>query len=342
MDKGPGNNSYQEIELMGFSNLGRFRLFLFIPYFILFVFGLVANSALISVIFKHNKLHAPMYILIGALALLAIAVPIGFVPRMLLSFLFDRNSIGRVECLIQTFYIHYCAIYQSAILLGMALDRFVAICNPLRYNDFLSFCSSKVLYHCFCENTAVLLLSCGDLSRNYISGVIAFSVPTSDCVLIMLTYIAIFWTIFLLPAGESKQKAIYTCSTHLMGISVAYFSAVAVFTGYRVSTIPPDIRSNILTLMAYDRFVAICKPLQYHAIMTPQKESQKKALRTCAPHLVTFANFSAASLFCLIYNRLSDNLPKAVNTFMSISIVLAPPLLHSVFYGHKLMCGVQV
>ncbi|XP_066556143.1 olfactory receptor 52L1-like [Amia ocellicauda] len=81
----------------------------------------------------------------------------------------------------------------------------------------------------------------------------------------------------------------------------------------------------IFVIYSYVRILAVC--------LSISKEAQRKALRTCTPHLITFLNFSLSALFSIIYNRFEFNLPTSVNIVMSIHFIVIPPLLHPVIYG---------
>ncbi|KAL2095985.1 hypothetical protein ACEWY4_008133 [Coilia grayii] len=279
MDYRPGNNSHKVFYLTGFSSLGEHRRLLSIPFFLLLLYMTAANAVVTFVIATQKKLYEPMYVLIGSLTLLSFFYPIFFLPRMVISFASGRNEITKEECLIQMFLIHFGGSFQSSILLQMAVDRFFAICWPLRYHNIVNlrnsmlfsaalalrntltivvavclfiphtFCHTNTIYHCLCEHTSVVKLVCGNIARNLVAGAMTFSLTTSDCILVLATYIIIFIVIFQSPSGESRQKAIHTCSTHLTVICVGYVSVVCAFVGYRVSGIPPDTR--VLLTLSY-------------------------------------------------------------------------------------------
>ncbi|KAL2095986.1 hypothetical protein ACEWY4_008134 [Coilia grayii] len=291
MDYRPGNNSHKVFYLTGFSSLGEHRRLLSIPFFLLLLYMTAANAIVTFVIATQKKLHEPMYVLIASLTLLSFFFPIFFLPRMVISFASGRNEITKEECLIQMFLLHYCGCFQSSILLQMAVDRFFAICWPLRYHNIvnlrnsvlftaalafrntltivvkvglfipLTFCHTNAIHHCLCEHSSVVKLACGNIARNYIAITVAFSLTTGDCVFIAATYIIIFIVIFNSPSGESRQKAIHTCSTHLAVLCVAYVSVLCAFVGYRVSTIPPDVR--ILLSLAYLLIPSCFNPVIY-------------------------------------------------------------------------------
>lgn len=285
------NFSFTEFQLIGFTDLKAYRPLLFIPFCIILVYTVFANGILIIIIAKERKLHAPMYILIGLIAALGFFAPIHFIPRMLVGFLWEMNTITRHECLIQMFCLHFSACFQSTILLGMAVDRYFAIIYPLRYSDFvnltnsliffailsirnalsiiamvglvvpLTFCRTNLIYHSFCEHTSVVNLACNDITKNYLALTVSFGITSADCLLIFCSYVIIFVVIFRSPSGESRHKAIHTCTTHIMTIVIAYASVIAAFVGYRVATIPRDAR--ILTSTMYHLVPAICNPVIY-------------------------------------------------------------------------------
>ncbi|XP_050985821.1 odorant receptor 114-1 [Labeo rohita] len=279
MDDRTFNFSYKELYLIGFTDMQEYRQYLFIPFLVIFAFTLSANSIIMLVIVKESKLHEPMFILIGFAAALGFIQPIFLLPRMLISFLFGKNMIYKDECLVQMFCLHMAGCFQSTVLVGMAVDRLFAIIFPLQYHDYVNFksslifclslcfrnllyvvamvglvgplyfCKTNVIYHCVCEHTSVVNIACGNLSKNYMAGIIGFGLSSSDCVFIVCSYIVIFVIIARSPAGESCQKAIYTCCTHLMVLSVAFLSVVIAFVGYRVTTIPKDFR--VLCTLSY-------------------------------------------------------------------------------------------
>uniref|UniRef100_A0AAY5ES80 G-protein coupled receptors family 1 profile domain-containing protein n=1 Tax=Electrophorus electricus TaxID=8005 RepID=A0AAY5ES80_ELEEL len=285
------NTSFTTFKFGGFHTLGEWRPLLFIPYFLMFLLSTVSNSILIYLIISQRTLHSPMYILIGLLAVVDLCLPIFFVPNMLFSFLLNWNWISLTGCLIQMFCIHYVGTFQSTLLLWMAVDRFFAICRPLYYHKHiglcnflkfvtvplirnitlistivclaakLSFCETNEINHCFCEHMALVQLACGDISINSLVGLATvFLIPTADFVFITASYIIIFASV--LKSGKSNFKAINTCVTHIIVITVSLSCALIAFMSYRIrNEFSPGSRVFLSTM--YLLFPSCFNPIIY-------------------------------------------------------------------------------
>ncbi|XP_018977850.1 olfactory receptor 52K2-like [Cyprinus carpio] len=285
------NILFTDFKLNGFYSLGEWRPFLFIPFFLMFLLSITANSILVYLIICQKSLHSPMYVLIGLMAVVDLILPIFFVPNMLVSFLFNWGGISLVGCLIQMFCIHYVGAFQSTLLLWMALDRYFAICKPLYYQKYmeipnflkfvvvplirngllnismvslagkLTFCATNVIDHCFCEHMALVQLACGDISVNNLVGLLtAFLIPTADFILITGSYVVIFASVF--RSGKAQMKAINTCITHIIVMTSSLIFALIAFMSYRIRN-NFSTNSRVFVSTMYLLFPSCFNPIVY-------------------------------------------------------------------------------
>ncbi|XP_030255408.1 olfactory receptor 52N2-like [Sparus aurata] len=284
-------SSHKHFILNGFSELGALRPVLFIPFFIMFIVSLSANSMLLYVIISQRSLHSPMCILIAGMAFVDLSLPLFFVPNMLLSFLFDWRGISLTGCLVQIYFVHLMGAFQSTLLLWMALDRYFAICTPLSYHEHmalskflkfvipllirnvfmvmlivtkaapLSFCSVNVIQRCFCEHMALVELACGSTAINNLVGLVAvFLIPVADFIIITASYIVIFSTV--LSSGKTGVKALHTCVTHIVVMTVSLAIILVTFLLYRIkNNLPAAIR--VFFSIMYLFFSSCFNPIIY-------------------------------------------------------------------------------
>uniref|UniRef100_A0A8C3I421 Olfactory receptor n=1 Tax=Chrysemys picta bellii TaxID=8478 RepID=A0A8C3I421_CHRPI len=245
--------------LTGLHGQEDFHLWISIPFCFMYVISILGNSVILFIIKTDPSLHEPMYIFLSMLAITELGISITTMPTILGIFLFNSREISLDACLAQLFFIHSLQCIESSVLLLMAFDRFIAICNPLRYASILTlpripkmglvcvlrgvaiilplplflhrfqYCRANVLSHSYCLFQEVMKMACSDISVNSIYGLFTKLLTLGlDSLLIFLSYVMILKTvlsivaIFSLPTKDARLKALETCSSHLCAILSFY------------------------------------------------------------------------------------------------------------------------
>nr|XP_004651032.2 olfactory receptor 52B4-like [Jaculus jaculus] len=243
--------------LMGIPGLEDQHPWISLPFFISYLVALLGNSILILVIITEHSLHEPMYLFLCMLAVADLILSTTTVPKALAIFWFHAGAISLDGCVTQIFFIHATFIAESGILLAMAFDRYVAICDPLHYSSVLRcevivriglavalrsfcvilpdvflvkrlpFCHSNLLPHTYCEHMAVAKFACADIRVNVWYGLsVLLCTVVADALLILVSYALILHAVFRLPSRGARQKALGTCGSHLGVISMFYLPGI--------------------------------------------------------------------------------------------------------------------
>uniref|UniRef100_A0A671SRT3 Olfactory receptor 146-like n=1 Tax=Sinocyclocheilus anshuiensis TaxID=1608454 RepID=A0A671SRT3_9TELE len=234
----------------------------FIVLLLAYVFAVVSNIGLIVLISTEKNLHDPMHFLFCNLPVNDIIGTTVIMPRLLQDILKEASEryISYVECVIQAYFVHVFTSACHYVLMIMAFDRYVAICNPLRYTAImtnkmviklsafawgLAFLLVTImiglsvrLSHCrykienpFCDNASLFKLSCENVIINNIFGIIYTVIALSlSAVSIFITYVKIVAVCITSKNKALNSKAIKTCSTHLAVYLIMFISgAVFIF-----------------------------------------------------------------------------------------------------------------
>ncbi|XP_030401172.1 olfactory receptor 51G2-like [Gopherus evgoodei] len=229
------------------------HLWISILFCLVYVISIVGNSVILFIVKTDPSLHEPMYIFLSMLAITDLALSIATMPTTLGIFLFNSREIGLDACFAQLFFIHSLSFIESSVLLLMAFDRFVAICNPLRYASILTlprigkmglvfvlrgvslifplpfllkrfqYCRANVLSHCYCLHQDVIKMACADITVNYIYGFfLIVTVVGLDPLFIFLSYVMILKTVLKVMSNVEFLRALNTCVSHLCAVLLFY------------------------------------------------------------------------------------------------------------------------
>ncbi|XP_072777358.1 olfactory receptor 14I1-like [Taeniopygia guttata] len=93
---------------------------------------------------------------------------------------------------------------------------------------------------------------------------------------------------------------------------------------------------SILTIMCYDRYVSICKPLSYVQIFRvvlriPSEQGRHKAFSTCLPHLAVVSVFLSTGT--VAYLNPPSMFSPSLDLALSVLYSVVPPALNPLIYS---------
>ncbi|XP_014720208.1 olfactory receptor 14C36 [Equus asinus] len=291
-----------EFILTGFADGWKLRLLQAVVFLLIYLATNLGNLLIITVTTIDQKLHTPMYFFLRNLSILDMCYISVTVPNACAQSLTGKRTISVAACATQIFLVIYCAYVEVMFLTIMAQDRYVAICQPLRYpiimnhqfcvqmtlasllsglvyagvhtgNTFqLPFCKSNVIHQFFCDIPSLLRLSCSDTFRNeLLIFVSSIGICGSCFIFIAISYTRIFSMVLKFPTRE-QGKAFSTCIPHILVVSV--FLSCGFYEYLR-----PSVNSETTQDMIFSVFYTIVPPFLNPIIYSLRNKQVKKSVR---------------------------------------------------------------
>ncbi|XP_065265912.1 olfactory receptor 52R1-like [Emys orbicularis] len=270
--------------LLGIPGLESAHVWISIPFCTMYTIAILGNFTILFVVKREPSLHGPMYYFLCMLAITDLVLSTSILPKTLSIFWFNSRVIDFSACLTQMYFIHCFLVVESGIFMAMALDRYVAICDPLRHSTILTnpvvakiglavmlrggmlilpylflarhwpYCRTNIIPHTHCEHMAVVKLACADTHvSNYYGLFVLFCVKGLDVIFIVVSYIQILRSIFSLPTKDARLKTFGTCGSHLCAIFTFYisslFSSLTHRYGYNVPLYFHVLMANVYLLV---------------------------------------------------------------------------------------------
>ncbi|XP_002944247.2 olfactory receptor 52B6 [Xenopus tropicalis] len=278
--------------LLGLVEMEDLRYLYCILSLFLYIFILLLSLGIVLVVLTEENLHEPMYIFICNLTFNGMLGSSSFFPKLIIDLLASSHQISHVGCFLQVLFMMIYVLFEISSFTLMAYDRYLAVCEPLRYFTLmtnkkavqlilgffglcfisvsiavilsarLSYCGTGIK-NVFCDNLSLIVLSCGDSSVNNLYGLVG------TIVFLVLTLLAIAYSylrIFMVCLKISKEaceKAIHTVVTHLLGFSLFLVGTFFVFIRFRLGNNNLPLFAHILLSVTLVVVPPLLNPLIY-------------------------------------------------------------------------------
>ncbi|KAM5126034.1 olfactory receptor 5P50-like [Mantella aurantiaca] len=245
--------------LLGFQGLYRFKIIFFVLFLLSYIVILNANLLIIVLVSTKDNLKIPMFYFLKHLAIADLLITSTIVPMMLDVILKNNITISYSVCIFQMYCFTIFGFVQCFLIVIISYDRYLAICNPMRYNyimrphvcvnmvvgcyflvfilscEFIMICQLQFfggnnIDNFFCDLAPLIELSTSDTSNlllvDFSVSIFILLVPFS---FIIITYILILFTIINISSTNGRWKAFSTCSSHMATVCSYYGTLMTVY-----------------------------------------------------------------------------------------------------------------
>lgn len=279
--------------LSGFPGLENYHIWLSIPICSMYFAAIAGNCIILFIIKTDRTLHEPMYYFLSMLSFVDLGLSFASLPTVMSVLWFNSRVICFQACLFQMFFIHTFSIVESGVLIAMALDRLLAIQNPLRYAAILTkdsvikigtgvslrgaflvlpgsvllnrleYGRVNLLSYSFCLHQDVLKAVHSDKRLNSIYGLTAVLLSVGvDSVLLVLSYILILRTVLSIASKAERLHALNTCISHICAVLAFYIPMIGLTLIHRYGrNAPPAV--HILMANIYLLAPPLMNPVVY-------------------------------------------------------------------------------
>nr|XP_056702637.1 olfactory receptor 5V1-like [Euleptes europaea] len=301
-------NQTQVVEFifLGFSGIAYGHMYLFLAFLAIYLVTVLGNLMIFIMIQLDSHLHTPMYYFLSHLSCLDICISSVTVPKILVNFLCQQQTISYNQCMAQMFFLMSFTGTEAALLAIMAYDRYAAICKPLHYSHLINtklcillafatwlwgflnsalhtalssrlfFCGVNQIPHIFCDVPPLLTISCNDAHINEMTLRIAsLFVAGGPFFFIILSYVFILSSILKIRSTTGKRKAFSTCTSHLIVVIIYYGNGLL---NYDRPSAGYSLETDTLVSTMYCIITPMVNPLIYSLRNKEMKGALKKFL----------------------------------------------------------------